>query len=46
MPIENAHAWASGNREALNANEVSAVVAAFNTLGSATPENVYGRQTT
>jgi limonene 1,2-monooxygenase len=44
-PIARAQAWASQNREALNKNEVSAVVAAFNTLGGAAPEKIYGRTT-
>jgi limonene 1,2-monooxygenase len=40
--IETAQRWAAENREALNKNEVSAVVAAFNTLGAPAPEVVYG----
>ncbi|OAI43761.1 hypothetical protein AYO38_02500 [bacterium SCGC AG-212-C10] len=44
--INTAQQWASSNREALNKNEVSAVVAAFNTLGVAAPEAVYGQATT
>ncbi len=43
--LQVAQAWAAQNRDALNANEVSAVVAAFNTLGDAPPEVVYGRRT-
>ncbi|HXU24476.1 MAG TPA: LLM class flavin-dependent oxidoreductase [Tepidiformaceae bacterium] len=38
------HDWAAENREALNRNEVSAVVAAFNTLGTKAPDVVYGEQ--
>jgi limonene 1,2-monooxygenase len=45
QPIETANTWAAANREALNKNEVSAVVAAFNTLGTAAPERVYGQAT-
>lgn len=41
--VTTAQAWASNNREALNKNEVSAVVAAFNTLGASAPEVVYGQ---
>jgi limonene 1,2-monooxygenase len=44
-PIETANTWAAENREALNRNEVSAVVAAFNTLGTPAPERVYGQTT-
>jgi len=44
-PITRAQAWASENRDALNKNEVSAVVAAFNTLGGAAPEKIYGQRT-
>jgi hypothetical protein len=44
-PIMRAQAWASENRDALNKNEVSAVVAAFNTLGGAAPEKIYGQTT-
>jgi limonene 1,2-monooxygenase len=44
-PITRAQAWASENRDALNKNEVSAVVAAFNTLGGAAPEKIYGQTT-
>jgi limonene 1,2-monooxygenase len=44
-PIETANTWAADNREALNKNEVSAVVAAFNTLGAPAPERVYGQAT-
>lgn len=44
-PINVAHDWAAANRDALNQNEVSAVVAAFNTLGSAAPAVVHGRST-
>jgi limonene 1,2-monooxygenase len=40
-----AQQWAAANREALNKNEVSAVVAAFNTLGAPAPEAVYGQTT-
>jgi limonene 1,2-monooxygenase len=43
--VTTAQGWASANREALNKNEVSAVVAAFNTLGGALPEQVYGEKT-
>lgn len=43
--LQHAQSWASANRDALNNNEVSAVVAAFNTLGSAAPETVHGRAT-
>jgi limonene 1,2-monooxygenase len=43
--IETANTWAADNREALNRNEVSAVVAAFNTLGTPAPERVYGEAT-
>ncbi len=42
--IQLAQSWAAQNRDALNANEVSAVVAAFNTLGSAAPEMVHGQR--
>jgi limonene 1,2-monooxygenase len=45
QPIATANTWAADNREALNKNEVSAVVAAFNTLGTAAPERVYGQAT-
>lgn len=45
-PISRANTWAADNREALNKNEVSAVVAAFNTLGARAPEVVYGQTTT
>jgi limonene 1,2-monooxygenase len=44
-PIATAQSWASANREALNRNEVSAVVAAFNTLGAPAPDLVYGEKT-
>lgn len=43
-PVERAQAWAAANRDALNRNEVSAVVAAFNTLGTAPPDVVYGQK--
>jgi limonene 1,2-monooxygenase len=43
--VSTAQQWASNNREALNKNEVSAVVAAFNTLGAPAPEVVYGQAT-
>jgi limonene 1,2-monooxygenase len=43
--VTDAQAWSATNREALNRNEVSAVVAAFNTLGTAAPEVVYGQKT-
>ena len=43
--ITTAQKWASDNREALNKNEVSAVVAAFQTLGEAAPQTVYGQAT-
>ena len=43
--ITTAQKWASDNREALNKNEVSAVVAAFQTLGAAAPQTVYGEAT-
>lgn len=42
--INAAQQWASANRDALNSNEVSAVVAAFNTLGTAAPEVVHGKK--
>jgi limonene 1,2-monooxygenase len=45
-PITTSQEWAANNRERLNKNEVSAVVAAFNTLGGApVPENIYGQRT-
>jgi limonene 1,2-monooxygenase len=44
-PLATAQKWAADNREALNKNEVSAVVAAFNTLGAPAPETVYGQAT-
>ncbi|MGD9933750.1 MAG: LLM class flavin-dependent oxidoreductase [Dehalococcoidia bacterium] len=44
-PIARAHDWAAENRNRLNKNEVSAVVAAFNTLGAPTPPVVYGQKT-
>jgi limonene 1,2-monooxygenase len=44
-PLAGAQQWAAAHREALNRNEVSAVVAAFNTLGTAAPERVYGETT-
>lgn len=44
-PITTAHGWAAENRDRLNKNEVSAVVAAFNTLGAPAPKVVYGQQT-
>jgi limonene 1,2-monooxygenase len=43
--ITRANTWAAENREALNKNEVSAVVAAFQTLGAPAPETVYGQAT-
>ncbi len=43
--VTTSHDWAAANREALNRNEVSAVVAAFNTLGAPPPEAVYGEPT-
>jgi limonene 1,2-monooxygenase len=45
LGVEVAQGWAAANREAFNRNEVSAVVAAFNTLGGAAPELVYGQKT-
>ena len=44
-PIARAHDWAAENRDRLNKNEVSAVVAAFNTLGAPAPQVVYGQKT-
>jgi limonene 1,2-monooxygenase len=43
--LTTAQQWASSNSEALNKNEVSAVVAAFNTLGAPAPDVVYGEKT-
>ena len=43
--VTTAQGWAAANSEAFNKNEVSAVVAAFNTLGAPAPEVVYGEAT-
>ncbi len=43
--VTTAQQWAATNSAAFNRNEVSAVVAAFNTLGAPAPEVVYGEQT-
>ena len=45
--VTTAQGWAADNHVAFNRNEVSAVVAAFNTLGGvAAPEVVYGEKVT